>query len=110
MLREGWPQEKVLAAYCAAMAHRIVALLERIGLEKDFAITGGIAKNPGVVTRLERELGVETLKTGYDTQIAGALGAALFGQALVARTMRAGRRGPLGARGALGAGRGARQH
>jgi bzd-type benzoyl-CoA reductase Q subunit len=83
LLREGWPKEKVLAAYCSAMAHRIVTLLERIGFEKDFAITGGIAKNPGVVTRLEKELGVETLKTEYDTQIAGAVGAALFGQALV---------------------------
>jgi len=83
LLREGWPKEKVLAAYCSAMAHRIVTLLERIGFEKDFAITGGIAKNSGVVTRLEKELGVEALKTEYDTQIAGAVGAALFGQALV---------------------------
>jgi bzd-type benzoyl-CoA reductase Q subunit len=41
LLREGWPKEKVLAAYCSAMAHRIVDLLERIGVEKEFAITDG---------------------------------------------------------------------
>jgi bzd-type benzoyl-CoA reductase Q subunit len=82
LLREGWPKEKVLAAYTSAMAHRVAALLQRIGLEPDFAITGGIAKNIGVVSRLEKELGVKALKPGYDTQIAGALGASLFAQEL----------------------------
>jgi bzd-type benzoyl-CoA reductase Q subunit len=83
LLREGWPKEKVLAAYSAAMAHRVVSLLERIGMESDFGITGGIAKNKGVVIRLEKELGVTAMKPKYDTQIAGALGAALFAKALV---------------------------
>ena len=84
LLREGWPKNKVLAAYCSAMAHRIMTLLERIGVEEDFAITGGIAKNNGVVTRLEKEVGVPIMKTTkYDTQLAGAIGAALFAKALV---------------------------
>ncbi len=82
LLRDGWPKTKVLAAYCAAMAHRVVTLLERIDVQKDFAITGGIAKNAGVVQRIERELGLKALKTDYDSQIAGALGGALFAQAL----------------------------
>jgi len=83
LLRAGWPKEKVLAAYSSAMAHRVVSLLERIGMEEDFAITGGIAKNKGVVLRLEKELGVKALEPKYDTQIAGAVGAALFSKALV---------------------------
>jgi len=83
LLREGWPKNKVLAAYCSAMAHRVVTLLERIGVEEDFAITGGISKNIGVVKRLEDELGVKSLATDYDPQIAGAIGAALFAEALV---------------------------
>jgi bzd-type benzoyl-CoA reductase Q subunit len=83
LLREGWSKKRVLAAYCSAMAHRVVSLLERIGVQEDFAITGGIAKNSGVVTRLERELKLTALKSKYDTQIAGALGAALFARALV---------------------------
>lgn len=82
LLRSGWPKNLVLAAYCSAMAHRVVSLLDRIGMEKEFAITGGIAKNIGVVHRLEKELGVTSLKSTYDTQIAGALGAALFGKSL----------------------------
>jgi bzd-type benzoyl-CoA reductase Q subunit len=81
LLRDGWPKEKVLAAYTAAMAHRVAALLQRIGLEPDFAITGGIAKNIGVVSRLEKALGLQALKPPFDTQIAGAVGAALLARA-----------------------------
>ncbi|HJX37119.1 MAG TPA: benzoyl-CoA reductase, bzd-type, subunit Q [Anaerolineae bacterium] len=83
LLREGWPKEKVLAAYCLAMAHRVVGLLERLGIEEDFAITGGIAKNIGIVSRIEKELGIKALKPTLDTQIAGALGGALFAGALL---------------------------
>jgi bzd-type benzoyl-CoA reductase Q subunit len=83
LLRKGWPKEKVLAAYSSAMAHRVVELLARIKVEKDFAITGGIAKNEGVVKRIESELKIEALEPQHDTQIAGALGAALFAKALV---------------------------
>lgn len=85
LLRSGWPKEKVLAAYCSAMARRVKSLIDRAGMEEDFAITGGIAKNIGVVSRLEKQLGVKALKPKYDTQIAGALGAALFAQALLAK-------------------------
>lgn len=83
LLREGWSKKRVLAAYCSAMAHRVVSLLERITVEKEFAITGGIAKNAGVVIRLERELNIKALKSKHDSQIAGALGAALFAKSLV---------------------------
>ena len=86
LLRKGWPKNKVIAAYCNAMAHRVVTLLERIGVEKDFAITGGIGKNIGVVKRIENELGIEALKTDKDTQIAGALGGALFAKALLEKS------------------------
>jgi len=75
-VRAGWSKEKVLAAYCHAMALRVARLLERNGMEEDFAITGGIAKNIGVVRRIERILGVRALETEMDQQIAGALGAA----------------------------------
>ena len=75
----------VLAAYCLAMAQRVNDLLQRIEVEKDFAITGGIAKNKGIVKRIERILGVEALEPRIDPQIAGALGAALYAQALYKR-------------------------
>lgn len=86
LLRSGWPKEKVAAAYCLAMARRVVLLLERIGVEREFAVTGGIAKNPGVVTRVERELGLKSLQPKYDTQLAGAIGAAVFAKSLLEKT------------------------
>jgi bzd-type benzoyl-CoA reductase Q subunit len=89
LLREGWPKTKVLAAYCSAMAHRVVTLLEQVGIEKEFAITGGIGKNIGVVRRLETEIGVEALPAKVDTQIAGGLGGALFAQSLLKKRLAA---------------------
>jgi benzoyl-CoA reductase subunit A len=64
-------------------------------VKEKFVITGGIAKNEGVVKRLEKELGIKTaelvwnkkeyIDRGYpfDTQLAGATGAALFGNLLL---------------------------
>ena len=83
LLRKGWPKEKVLAAYCSAMAHRVVTLLMRLGIEEKFAITGGIAKNIGVVKRIEDELKLKAPEPSIDPQLAGAIGAALFAKALV---------------------------
>jgi bzd-type benzoyl-CoA reductase Q subunit len=87
LLREGWPKSKVLAAYCGAMAHRVVTLLEQVGIEKEFAITGGIGKNIGVVSRLEKELKVKAMPAKLDTQIAGGLGGALFAQSLLKKKL-----------------------
>lgn len=82
LLRKGWKTNEVLAAYCAAMAERIYSLLDRVGVEPAFAITGGMAKNRGVIDRLKKKIGIEPLGTEWDTQLAGAVGAALFGHAL----------------------------
>ncbi len=83
LLRKGWEVNEVLAAYCAAMAERIYSLIERIGIEKEFAITGGMAKNKGVIDRLMKIIKLDPMKTEWDTQIAGAVGAGLFGYTLV---------------------------
>ena len=88
LMREGWTKEQVLAAYCQAMADRVVRLLERNGMELDFAITGGIAKNIGVVRRVEERMGVTALQGRYDSQIAGALGGALMAYDLLKKRER----------------------
>jgi bzd-type benzoyl-CoA reductase Q subunit len=82
LLRKGWSTEEVLAAYCKAMAERIYSLVERVGVRPEFAITGGMAKNRGVIDRLMPMIGIGRMVTHWDTQIAGAAGAALFGNAL----------------------------
>ena len=85
LLRKGWTTEEVLAAYCRAMAERIFSLVERGGVTPEFAVTGGMAKNRGVMERLMHMIKLDRMKTQWDTQIAGAVGAALFGYALCQR-------------------------
>ena len=88
LLRKGWPKEKVLAAYTRAMALRMSKLLERVGCEKEFVVTGGQSKNIGIVTRIENIIGMKRLpvpnyeENGLDPMVAGAIGAALFAKAL----------------------------
>jgi len=91
LLRKGWPKNMVLAAYCSAMASRISELLEKIKVERDFVITGGIAKNVGVVKRLEDIIGFKALpmKAEFDPMTAGSIGAALFAKALHERSAQA---------------------
>lgn len=78
LFREGQKESEVLAGYLFAMAYRLFTLAGRMKMEKELALTGGVAKNQGVVKRLERELGVTALTSQYDTQLAGAIGAALM--------------------------------
>ncbi|MDR3561688.1 MAG: benzoyl-CoA reductase, bzd-type, subunit Q [Negativicutes bacterium] len=82
MLYNKVPVNVILAAYTGAMASRVSAQIKEMGVEEDFVITGGIGKNKGVVQRIETDLGLKALKTSYDYQIAGALGAALFAKVL----------------------------
>ncbi len=79
-LQQGASKESILAALCSANAHRAAQLLRRVGVEKELVVTGGIAKNIGVVVRLEQELGTKSLpaRSEFDPQLAGAVGAALF--------------------------------
>lgn len=94
LLRKGWSKEKVLAAYIRAMAIRMTELIEKVGCEKDFVITGGQSKNIGLVERVENILGVKRLpvpdldKSGRDPASAGAIGAALFAKALFDKSQR----------------------
>ena len=85
LLRKGWSVEDVVAAYCRAMAERIYSILEKITIRPEFAVTGGMAKNKGVIKRLIPLIGMEPAKTDWDTQIAGAVGAALFAYTLCLR-------------------------
>jgi len=77
LMREGKHTNDILAGAMDAIVERIIALLERVGIEMDLCISGGVAKNIGVVDRLERKLGIKAF-IAAEPQIVGALGAALF--------------------------------
>ncbi len=85
-LKEGWSKDAIIiAAYCGSTAWRVTDLLFKVGVEREFCITGGIAKNRGVVKKLEKRVGFPPLQPDFDTQIAGAVGAALYAKALAER-------------------------
>jgi predicted CoA-substrate-specific enzyme activase len=81
-LRQGVPRSEILAGACKALTNRVTGLLKRIGVERDFMISGGIAKNVGVVSRLQKKFDMEP-RICFEPQIVGALGAAVFGRELV---------------------------
>ena len=62
---------------CNAIANKAYGLLRRAGMEPDFMMTGGVAKNPGVVRAVERKLGAD-LYICQEPEIVGATGAALY--------------------------------
>ena len=76
-LKKGAEKSDILAGLHEAIAVRSLNLLKRISIEKDFAITGGISKNSGMVRKLTEKIGLEPLLC-EDPQLVGALGAALF--------------------------------
>ncbi len=61
-----------------AIAAKAMSLIRRVGLEPGYMMTGGVAKNPGVVKVLEEQLKAP-LFISEEPEIVGALGAALYG-------------------------------
>lgn len=60
-----------------SVATKTCALCRRVGGEESYMMTGGVSKNRGVVTEIEKILGVK-LHISDKAQLNGALGAALF--------------------------------
>ena len=75
LVARGEKVEDILHGLHLAIADRIASLAIRVGIEPEVAITGGVAKNMGVVKALEERLG-STLRIPEEPQITGALGAA----------------------------------
>jgi len=68
----------ICSAINQAMAARVAILARSVGIEKDVCMSGGVAKNPGVLTALEKLLDVNIRRLKVDPQIIGALGAAVL--------------------------------
>lgn len=77
LLRGGKNPNDILAGATDAILDRVIALLERVGIEEELCVSGGVAKNIGVAKRLENKLGLKA-QIAPEPQIVGALGAALF--------------------------------
>lgn len=78
-IAEGAIPADILAGVHKAMSAKISNLILRLGLVQDSAVTGGGAKDMGLVRTLETELGVKVL-VPEEPWITAALGAAILGQ------------------------------
>lgn len=76
-MKKGIPKKDILAGLHEAISTRSYNLLKRVTIEKDFAITGGIAKNKGMVAKIQEKIGLQPMLCN-DPQLVGAIGAALF--------------------------------
>lgn len=78
LLNANIPVVDLGAAVNEAMANRVSILARAVGIEREVCMTGGVAKNTGVVKALERILGTGIKRLRQDPQITGALGAAII--------------------------------
>lgn len=80
LINDEVPLPSVVQGLHHSVAVRVAALVKRVGLTEDLVVTGGVAKNAGIIDALERNLGVKmkALTDMIDPQIVGGLGAAVI--------------------------------
>ncbi|MDY7034962.1 MAG: acyl-CoA dehydratase activase [Thermodesulfobacteriota bacterium] len=76
-IREGKHPGDILSPVLDGLVDRTYSLFTRMGIEREFSISGGVAKNSGMVRRMEQKIGMKAF-IAFEPQIVGALGAALF--------------------------------
>ena len=77
LLSQGIAKEDIIAGIHASVAAKACALAYRTGVRENVVMCGGVAKNPGVVDAISKELGKKVI-VAPNPQLTGALGAALI--------------------------------
>ncbi len=76
-LAQGRTAEDILGGVHIAIAKRTLSLARRLNIEPEITMTGGVARNIGMVRALEEVLG-KKMNVSEDAQMIGAVGAGLF--------------------------------
>jgi predicted CoA-substrate-specific enzyme activase len=77
LISKGEKRQNIIAGIHESIASRVVAMAGRIGLSAPLMMTGGVAKNKGVVKALENKTG-HAIEVSEKAQVTGAIGAALI--------------------------------
>ena len=77
LVAQGLPKEDIIRGLHEAVAERIFGMVKRLRAHEPFVMTGGVAKNGGVVRAIESRLDAK-LYLPPEPQIVGALGAAIM--------------------------------
>jgi (R)-2-hydroxyacyl-CoA dehydratese activating ATPase len=86
-LAEGTPIPEIVAGLHVSIAGRVVNMVRQLGLEKEVVVTGGGAKNFGLVKAIEEQVGF-AVKIPPEPLLTGALGAALVGHDFLKRGLK----------------------
>ena len=81
LISKGETRENIIAGIHEAIASRVAAMANRIGLAAPVMMTGGVARNIGVVRALEKAIGMSVVVSPH-ARVAGAIGAASLAQEL----------------------------
>lgn len=76
LIHEKASKADIARAIHVSIANRIASLARRLGIQRDVVLVGGVAKNVGFASSLQKTLGVELL-VPEEPEYVGALGAAL---------------------------------
>jgi len=79
LIAKGEFRENIIAGIHEAIASRVVAMANRVGFNARVMMTGGVAKNTGVVKALEQKIG-QKIHVSDKSQLTGAIGAAIIAQ------------------------------
>jgi predicted CoA-substrate-specific enzyme activase len=77
LIAKGENRHEIGLGLHASVMRRAASMINRVWTEGDIVFTGGVAKNPCMITLLEGKLG-QKLLVPDDPQLVGALGAALL--------------------------------
>ncbi len=77
LVAKGVPVEEIVAGLHAAVAERISGMAQRMGIAPRVVMSGGVARNVGVVWAIERRLAC-AVAVPSEPHMVGALGAALI--------------------------------
>jgi len=77
LIARGETRENIIAGIHEAIASRVWAMAGRIGMASPVMMTGGVARNIGVVRALEKAIGMPVVVSPH-AQVNGAIGAAVL--------------------------------
>lgn len=77
-LADGRTMEDVALGVAEALAGRVNRLAGQVGVRDKVCMTGGVAKNQAVVIAMQKVVGHPVVPLSVDSQIVGALGAAIY--------------------------------
>ncbi len=79
LISKGEKRENIIAGIHEAIGSRVMAMAGRTSIERPVMMTGGVAKNIGVIKAFEKKIG-DSIIVSKKAQLTGAIGAALIAE------------------------------